>query len=286
MLISARPTRASPLQRRRLAPRRRHNGLIVLRQNQVASDWPSADSRQTRADGYDDGGSRYSGTYTTLGRHFIDTNNHADAVRYALLRKLAAGLRHRVMGDLQTIEFTAELCSRMVQSNRAAYDIRGQLDKISAHTGVAAASCHSMVEWLRPDDAAHAAFGELVEHCLRIAGDDWSMRGIAATIHASDECRNAIVSRPVVCELVVAGVLTLVDLRPGGLRRELDAKLVGGDVALDIRSAAAEDNGLPPLAPTYRRLDWDDVIVLARSHGVPCSCDRKHSSIALSFASV
>jgi hypothetical protein len=206
-------------------------------------------------------------------------------VRYALARKLAAGLRHRVMGDLQTIEFTAELCSRMVHSNRGADEIRGQLDKISAHTGAAAASCRSMVEWLRPDDAARAAFGDLVDHCLRIAGDDWSLRGIAATVQASDECRNAIVSRSVVCELVVAGVLTLVDLRPGGLRLELAAKLVGGDLVLEVRSEAGEDNGLPALAPTYRRLDWEDVIVLARYHGVPCSCHREDNSISLRFLS-
>lgn len=217
-------------------------------------------------------------------RYFIDKNNAADAVRYVLIRKLAAGLRHRLMGDLQTIEFTAELCSRMVHSNRGTDEIRGQLQKISGHTEVAAASGRSMVEWLRPDHAAREPFGEVVDHCLLIAGDDWPLRGIVATVLASDECRNAIVSRAVVSELVVAGVLALVDLRPAGVRLELCAELVGRDVVLDIRSEAGEDNGLPTLAPTYRPLDWEDLAVLARSHGVPCTCQREHV-ISLRFPS-
>ena len=206
-------------------------------------------------------------------------------MRYTLIRKLAAGLRHRVMGDLQTIEFTAELCSRMAHSNRGTDEIRGQLDKIPGFTAVAAASCRSMVEWLRPDHSARDPFGEVVDHCLLIAGDDWPLRGVAATVQASDECRNAVVSRAVVCELVVASVLTLVDLRPAGARLELGAELVGGYVVLDIRSGAGEDNGLPPLAPTYRQLDWEDVTLLADSHGVPCSCQRELQSISLRFAS-
>lgn len=204
-------------------------------------------------------------------------------MRYVLLRKLAGGLRHRVMGDLQTIEFAAELCSRMVHSNRNADEIRGQLERISTHTGEAAASCRSLVEWLRPDNAARAAFGDLLEHCLRIAGDDWSLRGITSTVEASDECRNAIVSRHVACELMVAGVLTLVDMRPHGARLELCAKLVDHEVVLVIRSEVGEDYGLPSLPPTYRQLDWDDVLVLASSHGVPCSCQRDANSIALRF---
>jgi hypothetical protein len=216
-------------------------------------------------------------------RSVIEANNEADCVRYVLIRKLAAGLRHRLMGDLQAIAFTAELCSRMLDSNRGSDQIRGQLEQISAHTGVAADSCRALVEWLRPDDSARSSFGEVVDLCLRVAGDDWSLRGIAASVRLSDECRDATVARHVACELVVASVLTLVDLRRGGVRLELRAERVDGNVMLDVRSEAGEDNGMPPLPPTYRQLDWNDVMVLASAHGVQCTCRREQYSISLRF---
>ena len=41
-------------------------------------------------------------------------HNAADAVRYVVLRKLASGMRHTLMGELQAIQFAAELAAQMV----------------------------------------------------------------------------------------------------------------------------------------------------------------------------
>src|SRR5204863_7011438 len=44
-----------------------------------------------------------------------DTNGRdADAIRYAVLRKLASAIRHSLMGDLQRIQFSAELAAKMI----------------------------------------------------------------------------------------------------------------------------------------------------------------------------
>ena len=40
------------------------------------------------------------------------TQRDADAIRYIVLRKLASGLRHTLMGELQSIQFLAELGAR------------------------------------------------------------------------------------------------------------------------------------------------------------------------------
>ena len=40
----------------------------------------------------------------------------ADAVRYIVLRKLASGLRHTLMGELQSIQFLAELGARNIDN--------------------------------------------------------------------------------------------------------------------------------------------------------------------------
>ena len=40
----------------------------------------------------------------------------ADSVRYIVLRKLASGLRHTMMGELQSIQFLAELGARNMET--------------------------------------------------------------------------------------------------------------------------------------------------------------------------
>ncbi|MDQ6917320.1 MAG: hypothetical protein M3023_05820 [Pseudomonadota bacterium] len=47
-------------------------------------------------------------------------NSEADAARYVILRKLAAGMRHALMGELQAIQFAADLTAQLAKTDATA----------------------------------------------------------------------------------------------------------------------------------------------------------------------
>jgi hypothetical protein len=64
----------------------------------------------------------------------------ADAVRYIVLRKLASGLRHTLMGELQSVQFLAELGARNIDNGADPSRTRDCIGKISLATSEAIAT--------------------------------------------------------------------------------------------------------------------------------------------------
>ena len=209
----------------------------------------------------------------------------ADAIRYVVLRKLASGLRHAMMGDLQTLQFSAELCVQMMQAGRPPADVEAHLGKIPAQTEAAAASVRAFIEWLRPTDTAVVAFGDAIERCLKLAGDDWMLRGVTARLVCSDDARAIKVSAPAINELAVTALLALVDAHPGALDIELRASVVDQGVTLVLRGRAASRPAAMVLPPVYVALSLEDVETLATLHGVACRLDADASGVELHFPS-
>lgn len=206
----------------------------------------------------------------------------ADAVRYIVLRKMASGLRHTLMGELQSIQFLAELGARLLQSGADEAKMRDCIGKIPLATGEAIATCHSVIEWLRPEEGASTTLGEAVGQCVKLAGDDWRMRATQATVAMPATAGEARVSKAAARELVVTSLLVLTDLHPKSLDIEITAELAGDHVQLCLRARVS--SRVPPFPPAtiYHALAWGDVAVLAAAHGVPCLCES--GSVMLRFA--
>jgi hypothetical protein len=207
----------------------------------------------------------------------------ADAIRYIVLRKLASGLRHTMMGELQTIQFLAELGVRKVDDGAAGVaKTREFIGKISVAAGESIATCHSVIEWLRPEQAAITTLAEAVGQCVKLAGDDWRMRATQATIEMPAEAGEAKVSKSAARELIVTTVLTLTDLHPGSLDIDIVGALAGDRV--DLRLRALPSKRAPPLPSSvvYHLLDWDDIACLAEAHDVTWT--RANGASTLSFA--
>ena len=200
----------------------------------------------------------------------------ADAVRYIVLRKLASGLRHTLMGELQSIQFLAELSARHMGAGAGAagsdpVKARDCVGKISAATGGAIATCHSVIDWLRPDAKATTALGDAVGQCVQLAGDDWRMRATQATVALPDAAAEAKVSKSAARELIVASLLTLTDRHRGPLDIEVTGALAGDRVELRVQAKDAARASPLPASTIYQPLDWSDVALLAAAHGVYCA---------------
>ena len=209
----------------------------------------------------------------------------ADAIRYIVLRKLASGLRHTMMGELQTIQFLAELGARKVDDGAAGVaKTREFIGKISIAAGESIATCHSVIEWLRPERGAVTTLAEAVGQCVKLAGDDWRMRATQATIEIPATAGEAKVSKSAARELIVTTVLALTDEQPGSLDIEIGGALTGERVDLRLRALASKRSPPLPSSVVYHTLDWEDVANLAAAHDVICT--REDGTSTLRFAVV
>ena len=209
----------------------------------------------------------------------------ADSIRYIVLRKLASGLRHTMMGELQSIQFLAELGARKMDDGSA--DVartREFIGKIAVAAGEAIGTCQSVIEWLRPEHGAVTTLGEVVNQCVKLAGDDWRMRATQASIDIPETASGARVSKSAARELIVTTVLALTDEQPGSLDIEIVGALTGERVDLRLRALASKRSPPLPSSVVYHTLDWEDVANLAAAHDVICT--RENGTSTLRFAIV
>lgn len=203
----------------------------------------------------------------------------ANAIRYAVLRRLAPGIRHGLMGDLQAIQFLAELAARQLQASADPGKVQDGLSHIIAQTRNAVGSCRSIIEWLRADAGAATALGDGVAQCLKLAGDDWPLRGIEATTDL--KAADALVDKAALRELLIASLLALTDMHPGTLDIVVQSVADAEDVELKLHSRAADRRASMPPAAHERRFTWADVQMLAKAHGVGCSCQADGATLRL-----
>ena len=194
----------------------------------------------------------------------------ADAIRYAVLRKLASGMRHALMGELQTIQFSAELAARMIDTGAGGPKFDECIRQLPDQTRAAVNSCRAMIEWLRPDDKATATVDETLRQCLKVAGDDWPLRGIEASSNLRSG--DALVSKPALRELLVTSLLALADVHGAPIDIAISAESIGDEVVVSLSAKQVDrKTPFPPLA-MYRALGYDDVVAIGKANHVPCSC--------------
>lgn len=198
------------------------------------------------------------------------TGRDADAIRYAVLRKLASGMRHSLMGELQTIQFSAELAAKMLETGATGPKLDECIRQLPDQTRAAVSSCRAVIEWLRPDDKATTTVGEAMQQCLKVAGDDWVLRGIESSTDL--QSGDAKVSKQVLRELCVTSLLALTDTHPGPIDIAVSSKVAGSEVILSLSARQAERKSPFPPLTLYRSLSCDDVMAVARADGVSCSC--------------
>jgi hypothetical protein len=202
-----------------------------------------------------------------------------NAIRYAVLRRLAPGIRHGLMGELQAIQFLAELAARQLQASADPAKVQDGLSHIIAQTRNTVDSCRSIVEWLRPDAGATTALGEGIAQCLKMAGDDWPLHGVEATTNL--QAPEVLVDKAALRELFTASLIALTDMHPGTLDIDVQSAADAEDVELRLHARAADRRSSMPPAEHERRFTWADVQMLAKAHGVPCSCQAHGATLRL-----
>lgn len=202
----------------------------------------------------------------------------SDATRYVVLRNLAAGMRHALMGELQAIQFAADLAAQMISKGVSGPPLIDAVNQIASQTGAAIVASRSVMEWLRPEDGALTEVEFAVSECVKLVGDVWLLRGIRATANCLPGCPR--VAKATFYELFVASLLSLTDLHSGALDIDVTVAPVNGKVVVKLDARAADRRSAPP-PEVGRAITLADVGMLADAHQVRCHCN--DASITLEF---
>jgi hypothetical protein len=186
----------------------------------------------------------------------------ADAARYAVLRRLAPALRHKLIGELHPLRMVADLAARRLQA--AAPDLanlRDCMSKIKEQTQAAAASCTATIDWVAPEPTSVTALGQGVAECVALLSAELGMRGfdLMPNVQAGD----ALVSQPALRDVLTASLLALTDALTQPADIELTAVTIDEHVELCIEAHAADRVADPLDREIFRPIQWDDVAALA-----------------------
>jgi len=199
-----------------------------------------------------------------------------EAAQFALLRRLAPSLRHRLIGGLHPITLLAELAARRLTSEPPdVASARDAVAKIQGQAQLASASSVATLAWITGEESPSVSLKAGFEECVALVRTDAEMRGaeISSRIGGSD----VTVSRRALRTVFTAMLVCAVDAVPHPARIELSAsKEDGGSdggAAMRVATLSLQEGGSPEFAGGERPLTWEDVQVLAEFEGVEVRAD-------------
>ena len=195
-----------------------------------------------------------------------------EAARYALLRRLALGMRHHMVVHLQPMGMITELIERRLQSAQPDLaQIHEAMGKIHGLARAAVDSCLDVVTWLAPVPDAKVALDEGVQEVLGLVRSNFNFRGFPLGDALGGVTRQ--VPRSAVRHVLPAVLLALTDRAPAPadvcIRTLEDSG--GGVITVEVKPKAG-DPGFPGNHP-YRLLDWQEVETLGEAEGVGLTRD-------------
>lgn len=192
--------------------------------------------------------------------------SHVESARYALIRRLGFVFRHHLVVNLQPLNMVCQVMRhRLGATPLDICTVRDSVDQVERLVRHSIASSSDVVSWLTPDPQVQVALGTVVAECLSNVRSSFSFRGFA--ILYEEAPWDVPVSQVAVREVLTAALIAAADHAKGW--SELVIGVAAGPDAAEISIATRQGSQASHgEQDAYRLLDWDDVQVLARSHGL------------------
>jgi signal transduction histidine kinase len=195
----------------------------------------------------------------------------AEAAQFALLRRLAPSLRHRLIGGLHPINLLAELAARRLASEPPdLVSARDAITRIQAQGRLATATSVATLAWITGEESASIPLKDGIEETVALVRTDSEMRGTELSSRIGD--LDVTVARRALRTVFTAMLVSAVDAVPRPARIELTVSKEdggsGGGVVVRVENVSLQEAGNAEFAGEGRPLTWDDVQALARLEGV------------------
>jgi hypothetical protein len=208
----------------------------------------------------------------------IESTLDAEGARYALLMRLGPSLRHGLMGQVQILQFLAEMALRQSKSGSNVTQAGEAIGKMPAQVMVIRERCHALARWLRSDLDEIVSVEALAEEVRAMLDVEFSLRERELIV----ECAlpEVYASREPLIEVLAAALLALSDeSRQSGVFK-VEGAMDDGYAVFLISAKLQPAEVVGPDAP-YRKLNWNDVSALARGAGITLSVSDHCARIAV-----
>ena len=190
-----------------------------------------------------------------------------EAAQFALLRRLAPSLRHRLIGGLHPISLLAELAGRRLAADPPDLaSARDAISKIQSQGRLAATSSIATIAWITGEEPPSIGVKEGIEACVALLRTDSEMRGTEIATQIG-EIEAAVATRGLRVVLTAA-LVAAVDAMPRAARIELQGAIEDDALTIRVETVRLQEAGAPVFAADERPLTWEDVQSLAQLEGV------------------
>ncbi len=198
------------------------------------------------------------------------TDAASEAARYAVLRRIGPALKHDLVVNLQAVAMMAEvLAARLDKGQPSPEDLEQQVGRIHRIAREAVANSLKVAAWVDPGEEEGVGLREGVEEAIGLVRSHFGFRGFG--VRAQWPSQELEVSRPVLRELLVAGLVHLSDLGDDPAEMLVRARVEGEAAVLALTRESLPEVADPETigqALGYRRLQAADVQALAHAAGV------------------
>ncbi len=208
-----------------------------------------------------------------------DLKRNADASRYALLRRLAPAMRHRMAGDLQPVTLMAALIERRLKA--AVPDLPAVAKSSSEVRQLATAATRSSLDlmgWIALDPEARVPLDKGVQEGLHLVATELSFRGFKCA--SQTQGMGFEVALSPMRGVFAAALLALTDAAAKPANVVVTAQPQGHEVVVTVAlmpfdtAATASETATAPgeefqlSIAAYRKIDWSDVEAMAAADGL------------------
>jgi len=198
------------------------------------------------------------------------SENAVEAARYALLRRLAPAIRHRVVGKLHPIGLIAEALEWQIQEAAPNLKtLRESIGRVSSMSRAAMQSFTTEMTWLTHEESTTITVVAGIEDCVALLHTDFELRGFS--IKNEVKAPAVRVSLNALRNVLAAAMIAISDFAPAPAILVLAADVSGTYASISILVHPADAVSIFETSDAYRRLEWNDVQVLAAAESVELS---------------
>jgi hypothetical protein len=156
----------------------------------------------------------------------------AVALRFEIIKRLAPGFRHRMLGRMQPIALLSQLMGKKIQAGQTESGfLLKRLQELKDSLSAVIIATVDLFSWLNPDDQSLQPLNSIVEECLDLLKMDIYTSNV---VFDNTITAQALVRASRLRHVLAACLLTFIDSTEKPARVTLSAQQVAGDWQLEM----------------------------------------------------
>jgi hypothetical protein len=210
-------------------------------------------------------------------------DDRVDAVRYAVLQRIAPSIRHDIVANLQPIPMIYEVLEHRSGDGALDADVKTSATSMNRFAKAALTSCVTALSWLERDEGLMVPAGEAIGESVAMLGRSFVFMGFQLINQVGQPA--CMVPRDALRHTLTAALLAAIDGADGPSNVLLSSSTHQDRLTLTIRTQAAPAaRMLQPYQEECRRLSWDDVQRVAINEQVDFRRDEEATMLQFTAA--